>query len=143
MVNIARSGEAQSWADLIAIARQLYAAGRTGECETLLRQASTRHAGQLAALLKLSETRRQLGLAAVAVAIARRAVKLAPQEALSHYCLGAALAAAQSYREAAGAFRRSIIKHPDFVEAHSNLGAVLHALGQFAEAVAALSTAVR
>ena len=47
------------------------------------------------------------------------------------------------HREAVAAFRRSVENNPDHAPSHANLGAALANMGEYAEAVDTLESAVR
>ena len=85
----------------------------------------------------------ELGDAAEAVKLYRRAVQRRADFAEAHYNLGNALLRLQRLEDAAKAFRRAAELRPDLAAAHNNLGNALNALGRHAEAAEAYQRALR
>ena len=78
-----------------------------------------------------------------AVAAARAALKLQPDDAGVHSTLALALAAQGKPAEAEAASRAALKLQPDFAKAHNNLGTALAAQGKPAEAEAAFRAALK
>jgi protein O-GlcNAc transferase len=73
----------------------------------------------------------------------RRAVDAAPQRAVAHNDLGAALRLAGRLPEAAKALEQAVAAEPGYADAWNNLGLVRRAMGDFAAARGALERAIR
>jgi Flp pilus assembly protein TadD len=136
------SDEAKQAADALALARDHYRAGRSGEAAFLCDAVLARDPGSAEAWHLLGLARRQAGDAAGAVAAITRALELAPGVAAAHFNLGNALAAQGRNEEAAARYRQALTLAPGFGAAHNNLGSALERLGRLAEAAAHFERAV-
>lgn len=86
---------------------------------------------------------RVLGNLIEAASSYRQALRLAPNEAQTHYNLGLTLVALTDLAEATDCFRQAIRLNPNFAEAYYNLGLVLEQQGAETEAETAYRTAIR
>jgi predicted O-linked N-acetylglucosamine transferase (SPINDLY family) len=77
-----------------------------------------------------------------AIAVYRRAVALAPDDACAHNNTGSALREQGRLDEAIAAFRRAIELNPTLAPAHSNLGVTLADQGKVSEAIASLRRSI-
>lgn len=71
------------------------------------------------------------------------AVKLQPEHALAHNCLGVVRRAQGRLAEAIACYEQSIRDEPYYPEAHNNLGVACEAAGDFARAIASYESALR
>ncbi|MCM8596643.1 tetratricopeptide repeat protein [Accumulibacter sp.] len=77
------------------------------------------------AWVKLSSTQRRLGLYAEAEASSRRALLLAPNQALAHHTLAVALQCQGRLDEAMASYRQAIQLRPEYADSHYLLGNAL------------------
>lgn len=109
--------------------------GSLEEARALFSSVCKTDGSDVEAWVKLSLLDKRLGNPAAAEASARRAVALAPQQALAQYALGAALHSQAKLAEAAAAYRNAVRLQPQLADAHYWLGNCLHQQGQVAEAL--------
>ena len=83
------------------------------------------------------------GAYAEAVSCFRELLSVAPNHAIAHNSLGAALYKQGHYREAEEEFRRSIQLKPSYADPHCNLGTVLRGRGRIVESEAPLRRALK
>ena len=79
---------------------------------------------------------------AEAIYAKKKAVKLAPQDAESHYNLGITLQETDRLEEAEMSYRRATELKPDYFKVHNNLGNILNIMGRSEEAEASLRKAI-
>jgi Flp pilus assembly protein TadD len=125
-------------ANLISI----YESGRLDEAASLCREILSREPDQLEAAYLLGRIHLDRSDSALAVAMLRRAVKLAPDWPEVHASLGAALFMRGELDEATHHLRRACLLEPEDAEAQNNLGVVLQAGGRAGEAEAAFLRAL-
>jgi Flp pilus assembly protein TadD len=90
--------------------------------------------GKTASLLRLADEVSARGDTITAIALYRRAIAAADEDdPLPLVKLGEALARTGAYEEAAGAFKSSLQRRPDYVDAMRGLGAADLALGRYDE----------
>jgi Flp pilus assembly protein TadD len=125
-------------ANLISI----YESGRLDEAASLCREILSREPDQLEATYLLGRIQLDRSDSASAVAMLRRAAKLAPDWPEVQANLGAALFMRGKLDEAAYHIRRAAALDPEDAEAQNNLGFVLQAAGRAREAEAAFLRAL-
>ena len=79
---------------------------------------------------------------AEAIYAKKKAVKLAPQDAESHYNLGITLQETDRLEEAEMSYRRATELKPDYFKVHNNLGNILNIMGRSEEAEVSLRKAI-
>ena len=84
----------------------------------------------------------QTGRKAEAIYAKKKAVKLAPQDAESHYNLGITLQETDRLEEAEMSYRRATELKPDYFKVHNNLGNILNIMGRSEEAEVSLRKAI-
>ena len=132
------------------LAHVLEQMGRGGEAEAVLRDLTDRSpedASHLACLRRHLKDRGRSAEAAPilerALAAAREAIRLRPDDALAHDDLGDALSDQGKSDEAVAEYREAIRLKPDLAVAHYNLGNALRGRGKVDEAIAAYREAIR
>ena len=80
---------------------------------------------------------------AEAIYAKKKAVKLAPQDAESHYNLGITLQETDRLEEAEMSYRRATELKPDYFKVHNNLGNILNIMGRSEEAEVSLRKAIK
>ena len=80
---------------------------------------------------------------AEAIDAKKKAVKLAPQDAESHYNLGITLQETDRLEEAEMSYRRAAELKPDYFKVHNNLGNILNIMGRSEEAEVSLRKAIK
>lgn len=118
----------------LAKARQHFGAGEYEQAERICRQILRAHPNHPEALNQLAETTHHAGAPVVALALARRAVSLVPDNAVFLLTLGLALHALGRSAEAEGTLRRALDLSPDSRPILAGLVSALIALGRLAEA---------
>jgi tetratricopeptide (TPR) repeat protein len=125
------------------LAREQLGAGRSEAAMATAREALARDPDEIIALVVESTALLEVEKDVEgAIAAARRAVELDPQDARMHHNLGRALAARGDVEEAMAAYRRAIALEPGLSGAYNNLGGLHSARGEYAEAIAARRKAV-
>jgi len=84
----------------------------------------------------------QTGRKVEAIYAKKKAVKLAPQDAETHYNLGITLQETDRLEEAEMSYRQAIELKPNYFKVHNNLGNILNILGRSEEAEASLRKAI-
>ncbi|MGQ9370228.1 tetratricopeptide repeat protein [Azospirillum sp. ST 5-10] len=128
--------------DLVARALGDHRAGRVRPAGGLYRTALAVEPGFADALHLLGLVELQSGRAGVAVAWLRRALRSGGERAAFRNSLGEARRLLGGAAAAADSYRRALVDHPAYGEAHRNLGIVLAGIGEPADARAALIRAV-
>jgi serine/threonine-protein kinase len=107
------------------------------------RPGDARHLGCYGECLKAHGRPEAADVLGKAVAAAREAIRLKPDDALAHNILGNALAGQGEPDAAIAAYRQAIRLKPDFAPAHYNLGIDLAGRGEAEAAIAAYREAIR
>jgi tetratricopeptide (TPR) repeat protein len=136
--NAASAPEKQEIQALIALIQQK----QHMQAEALARQLTDRYPSHGAAWQGLGASLRSQGRLTEAVEAQRRAVTLAPWDAMGHYVLGESLMAMQQPAKAAESFHCARTIKPDFVDAHFKLGNALAVQDRFSEAIEAYQRVV-
>lgn len=133
--NILTQGK-KARADSLALANQLE------DALTLYASVCKTDPMDVEAWVKLGETQRRLSRYSEAEASARRALLLAPKQAIAQHTLGAALQCQGKLEAAIAAYRQAILLKPDYPDPHYLLGNALMELGQMQPAKASLRRAL-
>lgn len=94
------------------------------------------------AWVKLGEIQRRLGHYTDAESSGRRAIRLAPNQALAHHLLAVSLQSQGKLSEAITCYRKAIQLKPDYPSSHYLLGNALMEAGQLHESVVSFSSAI-
>ena len=117
-----------------AAAVQALRAGRPEQAEALCREYLRDHPGSVRHFALLGRALAKQQRLDEAEGEVRRAIALAPEQAVLHEDLGTLFATRRRFEEAAAAYRRAIALAPEAPSAHKKLGSALAALGRGAEA---------
>ena len=126
----------------IAAAREHYQAGRRTEAAAAYRLVLDHQPDHPEALLVLGLILADDGASAAAETLLRRAVAVAPANALAWHSLAMLLQAGGDDAGAVPLFETAVRLQPDFAPAANDLGASLHRLGRRALALAAFERAI-
>jgi tetratricopeptide (TPR) repeat protein len=129
-------------ADLLRLAEQLRAAGRTLEAESACRRVLAVAPDCAEALHILGLVAHQAGRLGDAIGHLRHATRVAPEVPLYHANLGEMCRLAGQIEQAIAEGRQAVTLQPDYPEALNNLGAALYDGKDYAEAAACQHSAI-